>query len=205
MAFARRRRFGGNKTATVKQPKVHTVDGITYKSKALAVLHEALKGDALVTSFHLPNVQEEKENKNRKYGAKKCMINDIIFDSIMEGRFYVYLLHLKQDGQVKSFTMQTPYVLQDKYRDKFTGKAVPAIKYIADFVMTMPDDIEVVIDVKGKETADFKLKKKMFGYRYRDIQFMCVQWSESKKEWRDLSDIEKERREKRKTKKEKAA
>ena len=40
MAFARRRRFGGNKTATVKQPKVHTVDGITYKSKALAVLAE---------------------------------------------------------------------------------------------------------------------------------------------------------------------
>ena len=71
--------------------------------------------------------------------------------------------------------------------------------------MTMPDGIEVVIDVKGKETADFKLKKKMFGYRYRDIQFTCVQWSESKKEWRDLSDIEKERREKRKTKKEKAA
>lgn len=207
MAFGRRRKVTKTTTtkATVKKPKVHTVDGYTYKSKALATLHQTFKDDALVESFELPTIADERENPNKKYGAKKCLINGLKFDSVMEGRYYVYLLHLIQDGVITSFERQVTYVLQDKYRDAFTGKVVSAIKYVADFVLTMPDDSEVVIDVKGKETADFKLKKKMFGFRYRDIQFMCVQWSERDKDWLDLEDIKKHNRDIKKTKKDKAA
>lgn len=202
MAFGRRRARAKTTTTavSVKKPKVHIVDGCTYATKAIARLHETLRDDALVESFELPTVADEKDNPNKKYGAKKCTINGFRFDSVMEGRYYVYLLHLAEEGLVKSFERQVTYILQEKYRDRFSGKVVAAIKYIADFVLEMPDGAQVVIDVKGKETPEFKLKQKMFGYRYPDIQFMCVQWSEREKEWQDLEDIKKRRRDVKKTK-----
>lgn len=190
----------GKTRTTVSKRKVHEIDGIIYRSKALADLHEQLKEHPLVKSFSLPNVKEEKEHRNKKYGAKKIMINDIVFDSIMEGRYYLYLLEQQKLGEVKAFTRQTTFELQPKFRNQFTGKAVRAITYIADFVVTMPDKTEYVIDVKGKETTDFKLKKKLFEYKYPDKRFMCVQWVASHNEWEDLEDIKKRRRSARKAK-----
>lgn len=201
MAFRKRRATTTVTKNSVKVPKTYEIDGKCYKSKALMTLHEKLRDDTLVTSFSLPTIQDEKEHRNKKYGAKKCFINELQFDSVMEARFYVYLLHLMKTGEVKSFERQVTYILQDKYRNKFTKKIVPAIKYIADFVMKLADGTEAVIDVKGKETADFKIKKKMFGFRYPDTQFMCVQWSEKEKSWLDLDDINKARREKAKARK----
>lgn len=51
-----------------------------------------------------------------------------------------------------------------------------------------------VVDIKGRETADFKLKKKMFFYFYPDLDFRCVQWDGTQQAWRDLDDINKDRR-----------
>ena len=204
MAYTRRRKTSSS-TTIAKKSKTHSIDGVTYKSKALMKLHETWTKDELVESFSLPSVQDEKENKNIKYGAKKCVINNLVFDSVMEGRYYVMLLHLIQEGTVTSFERQVTFILQDKYRNPFTGKAISAIKYIADFILIMPDGAQVVIDVKGIETADFLLKKKMFGYRYKEYQFMCVQWSERDKEWQDLEDIKARRRKNKKEKNRDAA
>lgn len=206
MAFGIRRRAASTITKnSVKKPKVHEIDGCRYKSKALLTLHQALKENPLVDSFSLPTVQEEAITQNKKYGAKKCEINNNKFDSVMEARFYVHLLGLMNNGTVTSFEKQYPFILQDKYKDPFTGKTIQAIKYISDFYMTMKDGTKVVIDVKGQETPEFKLKKKMFGYKYRNVQFMCVQWSERHKDWLDLEDIKKESKERKKAKKGKAA
>lgn len=201
MAFGRRRKKTTTTLVSVRKPKTYLVDGFVYKTKAIATLHETLKADPLVESFELPTVQQENASSYSKLGAKKCWINGIKFDSLLEGRYYVMLLHLIEEGAVKSYERQVTYILQDKFRDEFTGKMVPAIKYIADFVLTMPDGAVVVIDVKGKETPDFKLKQKMFCYQHRDIQFMCVQWSEKDKEWQDLEDIKKAQKERKKAKK----
>ena len=201
MAFGRRRKKTTTTSVSVRKPKTYPVDGFVYKTKAIATLHETLKADPLVESFELPTVQQENASSYSKLGAKKCWINGIKFDSLLEGRYYVMLLHLIEEGAVKSYERQVTYILQDKFRDEFTGKMVPAIKYIADFVLTMPDGAVVVIDVKGKETPDFKLKQKMFCYQHRDIQFMCVQWSEKDKEWQDLEDIKKAQKERKKVKK----
>ena len=35
--------------------------------------------------------------------------------------------------------------------------------------------LEEVIDVKGKLTESFKIKRKMLLYKYRDIDFKCLQ------------------------------
>lgn len=55
----------------------------------------------------------------------------------------------------------------------FNDKKIQPIKYKGDFLVTYPDGSQEVIDVKGKETVDFKLKKKMFQNVYQqDIR--CV-------------------------------
>ena len=76
--------------------------------------HEEWKNNKLVKSFKLPQASEDKHSK---YGAKKVEVNKRIFDSIMEARFYVFLLELKKDKQIASFDCQVPFELQEKYKD----------------------------------------------------------------------------------------
>lgn len=181
--------------ATVKPKKFYDIDGCRYKSKALMDLHKEFKGYMqfkLIKSFTLPTVGDGQ--KKSKYGALKAEVDGYVFDSVMESRFYIYLLQLVHAKSIKSFELQTPYELQERYKDPRTKKWVRAISYISDFVITNLDGSLLVIDVKGRETADFKLKKKMFGYKYRDIPLMCVQWEPKSKEWMDLEDIKAETR-----------
>ena len=190
MAFRRGRKTTvTTSTRHAKTSKVHEVDGCRYKTKALENFNIMLKGDKFVKDFVLPTVQDEKENKNKKFGAKKCWINGFKFDSLMEARYYVYLLHEKAKKHIIDFSMQVPYELLPKYKNKFTGKTVLAVKYIADYVIKEKDGTETVIDVKGRETPEFKIKKKIFGLKYPDTKFLCLQWSEKDKTWYDLEEL----------------
>ena len=177
-------------------PKVYQVDGIRYKTAALVKYHKEFKDDPLVKSFSLPSIKEAEQQMKTKFGAFKTVVNGFEFDSIMEARFYVYLLHLKKDGTIVKFERQVPFELQPGYRDPFTKKAVLPIKYIADFVITMKDGPDVVVDVKGSETAEFKIKWKMLGYVYPQYLRMCTQWKARTKSWEDLDDIKAEKKKK---------
>ena len=108
-----------------------------------------------------------------KYRNKKTEIDGIKFDSEMESHYYLYLKHLKEIGEVVDFELQPTYILQDGFIKD--GKKIRPIQYKADFKVIYKDGHEEVIDVKGKLTAEFKLKKKMLLYRYRNINFKCVQ------------------------------
>lgn len=109
-----------------------------------------------------------------KYKNKKTEIDGIKFDSEMESHYYLYLLCLQEKGEVIEFELQPTYVLQDGFTTK-EGKKMRPIQYKADFRVIYSDGHEEVVDVKGRMTAEFKLKKKMLLYRYRDINFKCVQ------------------------------
>lgn len=85
-----------------------------------------------------------------KYGAVKTTVNGITFDSKAEAAFYSYLLPLQKIGRIEKIELQHTYVLH------------AGIKYRADFVITMPGGLQRYIDVKGHETAEFKLKRKLF-------------------------------------------
>jgi hypothetical protein len=80
------------------------------------------------------------------------------------------------------------------FTHKLSGKKVRPITYIADFVLEDMDGNELVVDVKGKKTPEFRLKEKMFLAKYPDKEFACVQYDETCKEWRNLDDIEKDKR-----------
>ena len=108
-----------------------------------------------------------------KYNNKKTIVDGIKFDSEMESHYYIYLKHLKEIGEVVDFVLQPTYLLQEGFN--LNGKRMRPITYKADFKVIYKDGHEEVIDVKGKLTEEFKIKRKMLLYRYRDINFKCVQ------------------------------
>lgn len=170
----------------------HLIDGCVYKTKKDVERHKLLKANPDVKTFHLPDVKEK--STYSRYGAHKCEINGIIFDSVLEGMYYAYLLELKRDKFIKKFTRQVTFVLMEGFTHKLSGKKVRPITYIADFVLEDMDGNELVVDVKGKKTPEFRLKEKMFLAKYPDKEFACVQYDETCKEWRNLDDIEKDKR-----------
>ena len=108
-----------------------------------------------------------------KYKNKKTIVDGIKFDSEMESHYYIYLKQLKEIGEVVDFVIQPTYLLQEGF--DLNGKRIRPITYKADFKVIYKDGHEEVIDVKGKLTEEFKIKRKMLLYRYRDINFKCVQ------------------------------
>ena len=176
-------------STTVKKKKVtrgYEIDGIRYKSKALVEMHKQLDANPLVKRFSLPSVRDEAEHNSGKYRAKECYINGNHFDSLMEAQYYVFLLKEQKAGKIKYFSMQESFELQPSFVNKFTGRSTQSINYVADYVIVYLDDSIEVIDVKGKETPEFKIKKKLFEYMYPDIYFKCLQYDTKKKEWIDL-------------------
>ena len=108
-----------------------------------------------------------------KFKNKKTEIDGIKFDSEMESHYYLYLKELKEEGVVVDFELQPTFILQEGFIKD--GKKIRPITYKADFKVTYIDGYIEVIDVKGKMTEEFKLKRKMLLYKYRDINFKCVQ------------------------------
>ena len=100
-----------------------------------------------------------------KYGARKALFGGEWFDSTAERNYYMYLLALKQSGEVVHIERQPQYVLQEAFRNA-AGKHQAAIKYKADFRVTYADGRVEVIDVKGVASRDYSLRKKMFEKRY---------------------------------------
>lgn len=108
-----------------------------------------------------------------KYHAKKIKIDGIQFDSKSESERYSELLILQKAGVIKNLVLQPKFELQASF--KYQGKAQRAIYYIADFQYETKDGKIIVEDVKGMETTEFKIKKKMFLKRYGDkINFQII-------------------------------
>lgn len=186
----------------IKTKKVYEIDGVMYKSSASLKYHKEFKEaiqNNLIKSFVLPDKKSTEEKSKSKYKNNKVIIDEKIFDSIMEARFYIYLLKLQKDNIIKTIERQVVFTLQEGYYNSFKQKKIYPITYKADFVIELLNDIKIVIDVKGMKTVDFKIKEKMLGYKYPDLCFMCVKWY--KANWETLEDIEKDKKTKKNTKK----
>ena len=117
-----------------------------------------------------------------KYNAKKVTIDGITFDSKSEGRYYQHLLGLMESGVVESFEMQKPYTLLDKFPHPKTGKTIRAIKYVPDFEVIYTDGRVEVVDVKGMQTDVFRMKCKLFMFRYQ-IPLVLVKYNRTTKKF----------------------
>ena len=105
------------------------------------------------------------DQKKNKYNNTKVEYKGIKFDSIKEMKHYQLLEYLQKIGEIKELKLQVPYELIPKY--KINNKTVRKCVYVADFVYFDTKDNKVhVIDTKGFRTDTYKLKKKLFEYKY---------------------------------------
>lgn len=90
-----------------------------------------------------------------KYGNKPTTVDGIRFDSKKEARYYEELKIRREVGEVAYFLMQVPIRLPDGTR------------YVVDFLVFFADGRPPeYVDVKGKETPVFRMKKKAVEHHY---------------------------------------
>lgn len=116
-----------------------------------------------------PKLQEQARRKmdraDSKYHAKKTEVDGIVFDSAKEARHYASLKLLEHAGIISNLRLQPRFLLQDSFTHD--GKKERKIEYVADFMYDQGGRA-VVEDVKGLKTQVYKLKRKMFLYKYGD-------------------------------------
>ena len=101
-----------------------------------------------------------------KYHNKKVIYNGIKFDSKKERARFITLKQLEKAGIIKELELQKKFLLQEGYTNA-KGKRIRPIYYIADFYYyDYINNKWVVEDVKGVRTDVYKLKKKLFEYKY---------------------------------------
>lgn len=93
--------------------------------------------------------------KRSKYGNVKVTVDGIRFDSKREAAYYGELKIREKAGEVAGVVLQPPFKL-------LGPKGELMATYKADFAFwDNREDRFRVIDVKGVETKEFRLKKKM--------------------------------------------
>lgn len=101
-----------------------------------------------------------------KYHNTKVIYNGIKFDSKKEMQRYKDLELLESTDYICNLELQKKFLLQEGYTNA-EGKKRRPIYYIADFYyFDLLKDKWVVEDVKGVRTDVYKLKKKLFEYKY---------------------------------------
>lgn len=109
-------------------------------------------------------------------------MDGILFDSKAESAYYEHLKEEKERGNISDFDLQPVYELIPRFQKD--GKTYRKTLYIGDFLVTYPNGYQEVIDVKGKKTPVFNLKKKLFHYMYPKLKLRLVK--QSGKKWVDL-------------------
>lgn len=115
-----------------------------------------------------------------KYGVSNKLertIDGITFASKAEMNRYCELKLLIKAHEITDLEFQPKFDLIPKF--EVDGKKYRKISYSADFkYFDITKDKIVIEDVKGFETPVFKLKKKLFLYKYRrnneDFEFVLV-------------------------------
>jgi len=103
-----------------------------------------------------------------KYRNIKTVVDGITFASKAEARRYGQLKLLERAGHITGLQLQVPFRL-------YAG-----IKYIADFVYCdCATERMTAEDVKGFETKEFKLKKRLFEAYYPDYELRVVKAGEA--------------------------
>ena len=102
-----------------------------------------------------------------KYGATSTIIDWIKFSSKLEWRFYQYFI----DKGIEILELQPRFTLQEKF--ELNGDKIRAIEYVSDFKIKHQGDV-FYVDSKGFETADFKIKLKLWKKRYWQENYLII-------------------------------
>lgn len=106
-----------------------------------------------------------------KYKNKKIIIDGIKFESKAEGKRYSELKLLERAKKISNLELQPCFILQPSF--KKNGKTYRKIEYIADFQYEENGQV-IVEDVKGMKTKEFQIKRKLFEYKYPDLEIKII-------------------------------
>lgn len=109
--------------------------------------------------------------RHQKYNNTKKEYDGIMFDSKKEMYMYIALKKWEEEGRITNLELQKTYELQPRFSIR-KGKELRInrpITYTPDFVFFDKLEGRVrVLDAKGMKTETYKLKKKLFEYKFRD-------------------------------------
>lgn len=119
----------------------------------------------------------------RKYHNTKTVADGIKFDSKLEAERYGQLKILERAGVIRALELQPSFDLLPSFRKN--GKTWRKTVYRADFRYILAKDDRIIIeDVKGSTaviTDVFRLKQKLFEYKYPDYTISIVTSKDIKK------------------------
>lgn len=119
----------------------------------------------------------------RKYHNTKTVADGIKFDSKLEAERYAQLKILERAGVIRALELQPSFDLLPSFRKN--GKTWRKTVYKADFRYILCEDDRIIIeDVKGSTaviTDVFRLKQKLFEYKYPDYTISIVTSKDIKK------------------------
>ena len=130
------------------------------------------------------NVDKDKDKRTH---------NNIIFDSVMEMKYYRdVILPQMESGDIVDCELQKTYELQPKF--KHDEKTVLPIKYVADFVVTYSNGSIEVIDTKGCPDSVALIKRKLFWYVYPNVIYKWICYSKIDGGWCDYEYVKVQRK-----------
>lgn len=139
----------------------------------------------------------ERSKYNVDKDKSKRTHNDIVFDSVMEMKFYRdVVLPQAESGEITHYELQKSYELQPKFNHD--GTQVRAITYVADFYIEYADGRIEVIDTKGSPDSIAKLKRKMFWYTFPTLTYRWICYSKIDGGWCDYEIVQRGRKERKK-------
>jgi hypothetical protein len=110
-----------------------------------------------------------------KFRAKRTVVDGRTFASKKEAARYEELKERQRKGYISELECQRPFVIQEAFLDKRTGKKERAITYICDFFYwSKEEESYLVEDVKGYETDTWKLKRKLFLKKFGDSYKLVI-------------------------------
>ena len=145
-------------------------------------------------------IRNNKSKYNVDKDTTKRIYNGIVFDSVLEMKYYRdVILPNVESGYITNYELQKKYELQPKFEKD--GKNVKAITYIADFYIEYSNGTTRVIDIKGMPDSVAKLKRKMFWYKYPNIDYVWITYSKCDGGWIEYEILKKAREQRRQKRK----
>jgi hypothetical protein len=107
--------------------------------------------------------------------ANKTVIDGITFASAGEAGRYAELRLLQSAGVISELECHPEFVLQEGFKDEWSGKRERAIKYTGDFKY-IEDGHYVVEDFKGDRVSrDFTVRWRLVKHQNPGIEFRIVE------------------------------
>lgn len=110
-----------------------------------------------------------------KFGAEKTVINGITFASRIEAERYEQLRLLERAGEIDQLILQPEFQILRGWIHPETGEKIKSRFYVGDFQYIDKQAEKIIVeDVKGMETAEFRLKWSLVKSQYPHIEFRKV-------------------------------